>query len=122
MIDANVGQRASISCRGSGKLEGAQARLSAKSRCFFLNRPKEENNMLIALGTGSVRSKKITSEQRKILIASSLGTIFEWYDFILFGSLAPIIAANWGAGPGEHPLMNPQHRARHRAPYLQAGQ
>jgi MFS family permease len=51
--------------------------------------------MSIALGTESARSKGITSEQRKILIASSLGTVFEWYDFILFGSLAPIIAANF---------------------------
>ena len=32
------------------------------------------------------------SETRKIIFASSLGTMFEWYDFILFGSLAPIIA------------------------------
>jgi MFS family permease len=34
----------------------------------------------------------ITPEERKVLIASSLGTIFEWYDFILFGSLAGIVA------------------------------
>ena len=32
------------------------------------------------------------NETRKIIFASSLGTMFEWYDFILFGSLAPIIA------------------------------
>ncbi len=31
-------------------------------------------------------------ETRKIIFASSLGTVFEWYDFILFGSLAPVIA------------------------------
>lgn len=34
----------------------------------------------------------ITAEERKVLIASSLGTVFEWYDFILFGSLAGVIA------------------------------
>ena len=33
-----------------------------------------------------------SQENRKIIFASSLGTVFEWYDFILFGSLAPIIA------------------------------
>ena len=32
------------------------------------------------------------SETRKVIFASSLGTMFEWYDFILFGSLAPVIA------------------------------
>jgi MFS family permease len=31
-------------------------------------------------------------ETRKVIFASSLGTVFEWYDFILFGSLAPVIA------------------------------
>jgi MFS family permease len=30
--------------------------------------------------------------QRRVLVASSLGTIFEWYDFYLYGSLASIIA------------------------------
>ncbi len=34
----------------------------------------------------------IAAEERKVLIASSLGTVFEWYDFILFGSLASVVA------------------------------
>lgn len=34
----------------------------------------------------------MTSDERKVIFASSLGTVFEWYDFILFGSLAAIIA------------------------------
>ncbi|MFZ9241295.1 MAG: MFS transporter, partial [Chitinophagaceae bacterium] len=29
---------------------------------------------------------------RQIIFASSVGTLIEWYDFYLFGSLAPIIA------------------------------
>lgn len=33
----------------------------------------------------------ITAEERKVLIGSSLGTVFEWYDFFLFGSLAAVI-------------------------------
>ncbi len=32
------------------------------------------------------------ASQRKVVIASSLGTVFEWYDFYLYGSLAAIIA------------------------------
>ena len=35
---------------------------------------------------------KATSEEKRVILASSLGTVFEWYDFILFGSLAAIIA------------------------------
>src|SRR5512147_1001498 len=34
----------------------------------------------------------MTAAQRKVVLASSLGTVFEWYDFYLYGSLAPIIA------------------------------
>jgi MFS family permease len=35
---------------------------------------------------------KLTTDERRAIVASSLGTVFEWYDFILFGSLAAIIA------------------------------
>ena len=35
---------------------------------------------------------KATSEEKRVILASSLVTVFEWYDFILFGSLAAIIA------------------------------
>ncbi|HEY8101280.1 MAG TPA: MFS transporter [Burkholderiaceae bacterium] len=40
----------------------------------------------------------ITAEERKVIFASSLGTIFEWYDFYLYGSLAAIIAKQFFAG------------------------
>ena len=37
-------------------------------------------------------SKHVMSkEERKVIFASSLGTVFEWYDFYLYGSLAAII-------------------------------
>jgi MFS family permease len=38
------------------------------------------------------------SEERKIIFASSLGTIFEWYDFFLYGALAAIIGKQFFAG------------------------
>jgi MFS family permease len=34
----------------------------------------------------------LSATQRKVVLASSLGTVFEWYDFYLYGSLAAIIA------------------------------
>ena len=43
----------------------------------------------------SVRSRPMTAEERKVIIASSAGTIFEWYDFYLYGSLAAIIGAQF---------------------------
>ncbi|MBR7801793.1 MHS family MFS transporter [Undibacterium sp. FT137W] len=33
----------------------------------------------------------MTKEERKVIFASSLGTVFEWYDFYLYGTLAAII-------------------------------
>ncbi|MBV8466334.1 MAG: MHS family MFS transporter [Burkholderiales bacterium] len=33
----------------------------------------------------------MSAEERKVIFASSLGTVFEWYDFYLYGSLAAII-------------------------------
>jgi len=35
---------------------------------------------------------QLTQSHRKVVFASSLGTVFEWYDFYLYGSLAAIIA------------------------------
>ncbi len=37
----------------------------------------------------------ITSEERLVIFASSLGTVFEWYDFYLYGSLAAFISAHF---------------------------
>ncbi|WP_448695325.1 MFS transporter [Pseudomonas moraviensis] len=47
------------------------------------------------------RSGGITREERKVIFASSLGTVFEWYDFYLYGSLAAIIAKHFFAGVNE---------------------
>jgi len=41
------------------------------------------------------RSRPMTAEERKVIAASSAGTIFEWYDFYLYGSLAGIIGAQF---------------------------
>ena len=41
------------------------------------------------------RSRPMTREEKKVIIASSAGTIFEWYDFYLYGSLAAIIGAQF---------------------------
>jgi MFS family permease len=39
----------------------------------------------------NVASAGMTKEERKVIFASSLGTVFEWYDFYLYGTLAAII-------------------------------
>ena len=50
------------------------------------------------MATAKPVSRAITSEERKVIFASSLGTVFEWYDFYLYGSLAAIIAKQFFAG------------------------
>ena len=40
-------------------------------------------------------SRPMTDTEKTVIFASSLGTIFEWYDFYLFGVMSAIIAANF---------------------------
>ncbi|HEV7815636.1 MAG TPA: MFS transporter [Janthinobacterium sp.] len=49
-------------------------------------------------GGGGSKSTAMTKEERKVIFASSLGTVFEWYDFYLYGSLASIIAKQFFVG------------------------
>ncbi|TFW10556.1 MFS transporter [Oxalobacteraceae bacterium OM1] len=43
------------------------------------------------MATVQTTARGITAEERKVIFASSLGTVFEWYDFYLYGTLAAII-------------------------------
>lgn len=45
-------------------------------------------------------SRPMRTERRRVVVASSLGTVFEWYDFYLYGSLAEIIARQFFSGVG----------------------
>ncbi|MBJ6981790.1 MFS transporter [Luteimonas sp. MC1572] len=45
--------------------------------------------------------KPLTAGHKKVIFASSLGTVFEWYDFYLYGSLAVVIAAQFFSGVNE---------------------
>ncbi|WP_085585708.1 MULTISPECIES: MFS transporter [unclassified Pseudomonas] len=56
---------------------------------------------MAAIDDSSTTRQGITKEERKVIFASSLGTVFEWYDFYLYGSLAAIIAKHFFAGVNE---------------------
>jgi MFS family permease len=43
--------------------------------------------------TLSARQGGMSAEERRVIFASSLGTVFEWYDFYLYATLAPFFAA-----------------------------
>ena len=54
--------------------------------------------MATAMANAKASSEPMTGAQKKVIFASSLGTVFEWYDFYLYGSLAGIIARQFFSG------------------------
>jgi hypothetical protein len=66
-----------------------------KCLCTYILIINEEKNMATVQTTAA---RGMTAEERKVIFASSLGTVFEWYDFYLYGSLAAIIAKQFFAG------------------------
>ncbi len=50
---------------------------------------------MTTLAVSSQRPAGMTKDERFVILASSLGTVFEWYDFYLYGSLAGIIGAQF---------------------------
>ena len=53
--------------------------------------------MATTVAAGSSAARPMTAGEKKVIFASSLGTVFEWYDFYLYGSLAAIIAKQFFA-------------------------
>jgi MFS family permease len=47
---------------------------------------------------GTAAAVPKNKDERKIIFASSLGTVFEWYDFFLYGALAAVISKQFFAG------------------------
>ncbi|AOI93254.1 MFS transporter [Burkholderia pseudomultivorans] len=47
---------------------------------------------------GQIAHSPMTGEEKKVIFASSLGTVFEWYDFYLAGSLAAYISKSFFSG------------------------
>ena len=56
--------------------------------------------------------RPMTGAEKKVIFASSLGTVFEWYDFYLYGSLAAIIGAQFFnvAGADGKPMFDESTR------------
>ena len=50
---------------------------------------------MATMSTTATRTGGMTKDERFVIVASSLGTVFEWYDFYLFGSLAAIIGSQF---------------------------
>jgi len=48
--------------------------------------------MAATAGGDTIRTGGMTAEERKVIFASSLGTVFEWYDFYIYGTLGSFLA------------------------------
>jgi MFS family permease len=55
----------------------------------------------VATNTLTMGGSGIDKAHRQVIFASSLGTVFEWYDFYLYGSLAAIISKQFFSGVNE---------------------
>ena len=51
--------------------------------------------------TMPLKQSGIDTAHRRVILASSLGTVFEWYDFYLYGSLAAVISKQFFSGVNE---------------------
>src|SRR5688572_27624682 len=49
--------------------------------------------MSTVAATASTRGAGMTKDEKFVIVASSTGTVFEWYDFYLYATLAPFFAA-----------------------------
>ncbi len=65
-----------------------------------------ERSKMSTVAATETRTGGMTKDERFVILASSLGTVFEWYDFYLYGSLASIIGAQFfsrlSAGHARH--------------------
>ena len=53
------------------------------------------------MATAAATDAPLRDSQIKVIAASSLGTVFEWYDFYLYGLLATVITAQFFSGVNE---------------------
>ena len=54
--------------------------------------------MATTVAAASQLERPMSQGEKKVIFASSLGTVFEWYDFYIYGTLAPIIAKQFFTG------------------------
>src|SRR2546421_3958770 len=70
------------------------SRVSGKGPLTANRRTMGEETMTAGIGTVELpRATEFSREEKKVIFASSLGTVFEWYDFYLYAVLAPFFAA-----------------------------
>jgi len=71
--------------------------LERRFRFLFLESVSQKGKPMATVSGAHAHAepRPMTSAEKKVIFASSLGTVFEWYDFYLYGSLAAIIGAQF---------------------------
>jgi MFS family permease len=62
---------------------------------------REGSYSMAVTDSGISTAKPIGTSHKRVVFASSLGTVFEWYDFYLYGSLAALIGKQFFSGLNE---------------------
>jgi MFS family permease len=63
-----------------------------------MRRRNNKNQGVDVEGDVTAKAQPIDSAHKRVIFASSLGTVFEWYDFYLYGSLVTIITKKFFSG------------------------
>src|SRR4030095_6123995 len=77
---------------GAGSVGPIELRFLVNSGGMVGNNNTRGIIMSTAAGT-SARASGMTKDEKFVIFASSLGTVFEWYDFYLYATLAPFFAS-----------------------------
>lgn len=59
---------------------------------YFHNGVKSESQIWGVSMSGEKPAQSMSMDERRVVWASSMGTVFEWYDFYLYGALAAILS------------------------------
>src|SRR6185312_1348832 len=62
---------------------------------------RKQRELAVAATNLPIYERGIEKSHRRVIFASSLGTVFEWYDFYLYGSLAAIMSKQFFSGVNE---------------------
>ena len=66
--------------------------------CIFAKNSSRGSHAIATIHDSPAGRRSVTQGERLVITASSLGTVFEWYDFFLYGLLTSIIAAQFLTG------------------------
>ena len=81
---------------GAGQpVQGTLNENAGARRPCIRDRVGDSSQMRAAIPRTDAANRPMTREEKKVILASSLGTVFEWYDFYLYGSLAAFVAAKF---------------------------